>query len=513
MRMKKRTILLISIFIVAALLAGVTYYGYTLYLDEQAAIAAAEEEARLQAEIDARYAVPDVAMVVDAQTISELDKYTNLKNVDLTGSTCYAEIARFMDNNPGVNVTYTVDLGGTTLGNFTSELELENGAYDYDTLVANLKYLPDVENLSLPVTELSMEQIQTLREAYPDVDVQYSILFLGEEVSHTIGELDLSAMDPSQIGEAAEALAMLPNVTAIELMDADGNTNFSVTDVKTLMDVCPGAAIYYTFQLFGKTVTTETETVEYVKQSIGNEGEAEIRAALDIMPYCTYMKFDTCGIDSEVMASIRDDYPNTKIVWRVFFSKFNCLTDSEMLRLTNGLENDQVEELKYCTDAKYMDLGHNDKLSDISFIAYMPKLEIVILSGSVITDLSCFENHQNIEFLELVYCTRLEDITPLASCPNLKYVNVSFTKVSDLSALDDLDIQRLNSMHNETTSATQQHFTELHPDCISVFSGKQPYGYGWRYNDRGYTFWDYYANMREIFMYDDVGYYTGKENK
>ena len=515
MKRSVRPILVICIFIVAALLAGAIFYGYTLYLDEQAAISAAEEEARRQAEIAAFYATPDVAMVVDEQSISELEKYTNLQNVDLTGSTCYAAILQFIADHPGINVTYTVDLGGWVYDNTATEVTMAAGTFDYEALAENLQYLPGVTSLSFPLTDLTLDQITSLRESYPEVSVAYTVELLGEEVDETFTSLDLSAIGPGVIDEIADSLAMLPNITSIELMTADGTSPFSQTDVKALMDACPGLPIHYTFELFGVTVSTETETLEYRKVDIGNEGEAQIRAALDIMPNCTYAKFDTCGIDSDVMASIRDDYPNTKVVWRVFFGKFNTLTDNEMLRLTNGLTDDDIGELFYCTDVKYMDLGHNEKLTDISFIKNMPELQIVILSGSIVSDLSVFENHQNIEFLELCFCTQIEDLTPLANCPNLKYLNVSSTKVSDLSALDGLPLERFICMSNSKTldSAAKQHFKDNHPNCLYRFNGSQPYGYGWRYDDYGYTFWEYYANMRVIFMYDDVGYYTGKENK
>ena len=44
---------------------------------------------------------------------------------------------------------------------------------------------------------------------------------------------------------------------------------------------------------------------------------------------------------------------------------------------------------------------------------------------------------------------------------------------------------------------------ESHPDCWTTYTGsKQPYGKGWRYDDGGYTYFEYYAKMREIFDYD-----------
>lgn len=56
-------------------------------------------------------------------------------------------------------------------------------------------------------------------------------------------------------------------------------------------------------------------------------------------------------------------------------------------------------------------------------------------------------------------------------------------------------------------------FKQWHPDCLSIWKGSQPYGYGWRYNDYGYTFFEYYANMRIIFRYDDESYYGNHKER
>ena len=44
------------------------------------------------------------------------------------------------------------------------------------------------------------------------------------------------------------------------------------------------------------------------------------------------------------------------------------------------LNSDNVQVLKYCTKVKYLDLGHNDDINDISFVSYMPDLEVFIIA-------------------------------------------------------------------------------------------------------------------------------------
>ena len=141
----------------------------------------------------------------------------------------------------------------------------------------------------------------------------------------------------------------------------------------------------------------------------------------------------------------------------------------------------------------------------------MPKLEICILSGSSVSDLTAFQDHQNIEFLEMCFCSFVKDLSPLTNCPNLKFLNISYTAVRDLALVYDMPLERFNCMQNKIPEDQQKKFNDLHPNCLTRFSGTQCYGYGWRYDDDGITFSDYYANMRVIFMYDDAGYVSGKE--
>ena len=50
-----------------------------------------------------------------------------------------------------------------------------------------------------------------------------------------------------------------------------------------------------------------------------------------------------------------------------------------------------------------MDFGHNEILKQCDFVAGMPNLRAVILSGSMISDLTPFENCKKLEFLEVAY--------------------------------------------------------------------------------------------------------------
>lgn len=445
-----------------------------------------------------------LTLVVQPEDFEALEKCVNLKYLDLSGSTCYPEIQNYMYMHPQVEVIYTVPLGNITADNTLSSITLEAGDFDFETLKKNLAFLPELRQITLTRTNLKESDLQALQDAYPDLELSYTLDILGQEYSPDITQLDLSGAASSELEQLLPTLAMLHDLTELQLMSADGASQLALTDVKKLMELFPEADVHYSFDLFGQTASTQTETLEYKNQDIGNAGEERIRQALDIMPNCTQILFDDCGIDSEVLASIREDYPNTKVVWRVHFGKYNALTNAEMLRSVYNVYDDTIGDLRYCNDVKYIDFGHNTELTDLSFVQYMPNLEILIASGCSVKTLEGFENCKKLEFLELANCYALTDASILAECDSLRFLNLSFSKVPELSFLDDLKLERFLYLGSKLTQEERTAFEEKHPECWSRFTGKDPYNIAWRYDDIGQTFSEYYLHVREVFDYDAV---------
>ena len=189
----------------------------------------------------------------------------------------------------------------------------------------------------------------------------------------------------------------------------------------------------------------------------------------------------------------------------------NCLgSDAVIFDLEDAVspaEKDAARILVRNT-LKYMDLGHNEYLTDFSFVGYMPELEVLIGSGSAVRDLSGIENCKKLTWLELASCLKLDNIEPLAGCEGLKYLNISYTKVKSLEPLDGLKLERFVYLSPKASTKEQNTFTTIHPkaECITVFYGySQPYGYGWRYDDNGKTmFWYYKDVIRKVFNYDQA---------
>ena len=409
-----------------------------------------------------------------------------------------------------------IDIGGTLLPSDTQVLDLTGMAYDLETLLASAQELPEVQSIELGITELTAAQVQTIREAYPNAEVRYSgVKLLGIELGADTVCMDLSDMDPEKAPELAAYLPLLTSLEEINFVREE-NCVFSLEQISLLdliREAAPQALLRVRFELFGQVVTSEDERIEYYLVEIGNEGVETVRAVLPYLKSCTYFLMDGCGVDDEIMAQLRADFPQTKIVWRVWFAgpfygnskltkRASVLTDTKLIRTVVVTDHNSYL-LGYCNETKYMDLGHNAYISECSFVANMPDLEAAILGLTEISDISPLVNCKNLEYLELFSC-KVSDLSPLASCTNLKHLNVSnLPKVKDWSPLHALtNLERFRGVMNPQISKEQMEaLAAALPQCTILDRGWDPTENGWRTDEYG-NYVPRYALLREQMEYD-----------
>jgi len=453
--------------------------------------------------------------------------FPELKTLDAMQCEKYDVLAVAEAALPECEVIYDVDLGGLPVDHNAATLEMGFSAErDFDALMTNLAYLPALKSLKLQNPEITLDQINALREAYPEITVTCTVEILGVEYDAETTELDLSLMTPEDAVAVVEQLAMLPKLTYVNLTPPNGIGALSKEDVKNLMEAVPNVVFDFTFDFYGEMLSTATKEVHIKNKAIGDEGESEIRLALDLMKNCERFVLEYCQVSNETMAKIREDYRDqTKVVWRVSYGKGTTLTDAEVIRAVYDLVDDNCNNLIYCEDAKYMDIGHNEWLDACDFVSGMKSLEYVIISGAPIKSLEPFRNCKNLKMLEAAFCEYITDVSPLAECENLQMLNISNTHVTDLSPLDNLPLTHLTVRTNPSgrcrlSQEEQDRVTAQHPDCWISFSGAQPYGVGWRYGEDELTPLDHYKVVRTVFRLaldpnipNHVGWYLKDEER
>ncbi|MCC8079074.1 MAG: hypothetical protein LIO57_03295, partial [Oscillospiraceae bacterium] len=110
-------------------------------------------------------------------------------------------------------------------------------------------------------TESAVDMDEAAETPEPTEDVDDTVVICGAEYDIDTTALDLSALTPEDTDEAAAALAKLTALESVELMDAEGASALTLSDVKTLENAAPQAVFPYTLALFGQSLSTDDKVI------------------------------------------------------------------------------------------------------------------------------------------------------------------------------------------------------------------------------------------------------------
>ena len=376
-----------------------------------------------------------------------------------------------------------VEIEGTT----DLTITLESGE------TALLDQLPELQKADFSGSAC-VDEIYQWAQAHPDVKVTYTVTLPdGQVLSSSEQSLDLSELTDSAVSDTLQALAYLPKVNDIQL--GSERSGLGWDSVRAIMDACPNASVSYTFWLYGKEFSTVDTTINLSHIPVEDDGAQD-------------------------MAAIRDAYPDVKVIWRVWFGDaYSVRTDVERILASQPshggmLDRYNSEALKYCTDVKYLDVGHNDALDDISFVAYMPKLEVAILAMDNWSDATPLASCTELEYLEM-QTTLCTDLSPLSGLKNLRHLNIAYiVDLEDISPLYSLtELERLWVGSNNRVPKEQiAEMRAAAPNCeVNDTVYDDPTGGRWRYvdyNDKAYIFILHprYEKLREQFGYTSADF-------
>ncbi|MBQ3257508.1 MAG: hypothetical protein IJA67_08855 [Oscillospiraceae bacterium] len=389
------------------------------------------------------------------------------------------------------------ELCGVEIDVRSEELNLWGLPYTVEELLALSTRMENVTALELGQIEMNAEELAQICAAYPYAEVHYTVEQLGETFTPDTKELDLSQIDPQTALGILPKMQLLPQLHHINLIDESGKCRWGLSDISvldTLRKGLPNVQFCVQFDLFGQTVSSEDTRIEYVLTDIGNDGAETIRSVLPYLTACEYLLLDGCGIDNEVLAQLREDFPQTKIVWRIWLGEpaYNSprsmrarsfLTDTHRIR-TTAVNDGNCHLLQYCVETKYVDFGHNHGISDFSFLSYMPKLEVAILALTKCHDLTPLASCPELEYLE-IYRSDVTDLSPLANCKKLKHLNFGDMDISDITCLYDIDLERIRGCVTPVPKEQWEEFARLHPNCQILNEGGSPSKNGWRKDAAG----------------------------
>ena len=458
----------------------------------------------------------EITAVISRWDMETLDRFTNLKRADLRGSACYQEIAAWAEAHPETEVLFSIPLSnGQSIDSDTREVDLSwvDSAHLSETLGV-LRYARSLESLKLGQVggeRLTMKDLLWVHEVFPDVHLDFTAQLAGQLVDGGTTNLDLSALTHEDVRAAAMTLQQLDKLQSVELGSQESG-KLSWEDVALLKASAPDARFAYRFTLYGQELNLDAEKLDFRGKEIRDEGAA-LYPVLGCMNACKVLDMDSTGVSDAALCAIRDLFPQTKVVWRVWFGEnYSVRTDTERILASKPTVGGMITDttpLMYCTDAKYVDLGHNDEMPDIRFAASMPKLEVLIIAMTDVSDLSPLKNCSHLEYLELNSSPKIHDLSPLEGHTALRHLNIAGCPlIKDISALYGLkDLERL-WIGSETPIPAEQ-VTKMRaaaPACKIDTTTVDPHGNAWRFTDYDPEIPKYYWVPRYEKLREQMGY-------
>ena len=405
---------------------------------------------------------------------------------------------------------------------YQGEAEMDLSEMSASELLEQLPTLTALQRATLKADSLSCEELRKLQTLRPDVQFSYSFTLDGTRVSLEETTLNLSAAGNAALRTGLEWAEVLPALESIELGKGEADDGRIPWDaLARLRTARPDVKVNYSFTLFGQPFTLESEEMNFSHIPMDDQG-ALVRAVTACMPALRYLDMDTCNVDDEHMAAIRDALPQAEVVWRIWFGEKNYMyagysvrTNVDRILASNPgiggeLTPENTQSLKYCTKVKYLDLGHNSYMRSIDFVRYMPDLEAVVLAMGNWFDASPLENCAKLRYAEL-QTTAISDLRPLTKLKNLEDLNLCYClALHDISPLYEMtQLKRLYiGMLTPVPPEQVERMHEFVPACEINTEVQDPTDGQWRlgpYNEFGYR--DYtpsYTWLRQVMKYDDA---------
>ncbi len=359
------------------------------------------------------------------------------------------------------------------------------------------------------------EEIAYWARMHPEIDVRFTVpLPDGTQLPSDTRSYDLSGRSLAECERIAAWLSLLPELKSVELGGEGGMLGWE--DIASLRILLPKTEFRYAFKLYGTDCSLDDTKISLYYIPVDDDG-AKLEMVMPLMPQLTYVDLDGCGLEPRRCEEINLAHPGVKVVFRVNFgTHYSVRTDVDMILASSPnkggmVSPDNDEGLYYCHDVKYLDLGHNTFLTDISFVRQMPKLEVAILAMCNWSDAGPLADCHELEYLEM-QTTLCTDLSPLSGLTKLRHLNICSigidepyeTRVylSDISPLYSLtELERLwvggvNPVPPEQIEEMQRRA----PNCEINSTAYDPTEGTWRFEELANYITTYVDTLQERYI-------------
>lgn len=459
-----------------------------------------------------RYPATTQVLTIHSLTEAEvqyLDYLPALTQVDASECTDYTALLSLQQRRPDCQVLYRVSLGNAECTSLAQSFTAENPVAD--ELLEKLPLLPRLNRLTLEGTPLPPEDLLRLREAFPAIELQFSLEIGGQFYPSDAESLDLSGL-PVTAEEISETLPLMRRLQTLSLQE----TTLTDAELKALAAQFPDVFFLCTLDFAGLPCSTDATCLDLSRHPTTPEA---VEAMLPFFPNLTKLDLSYCGIDDASMDELNRRHPHISIVWTMRIGLVTVRTDDTFFypssvdeeRLPN---NKELQKLRYCTEMVAVDVGHCEA-TDCNWAQYMPHLKYLILGDTPISDLTPLSGLKELIYLE-AFSTEVVDYSPLLGCTALQDLNIGTTFG------DPTPLQQMPWLHNLYWYGTKWNLP-LHeqamqlasqlPDTNVVLNGSRNIGGGWRQLPNYYVFRDYIGGI--FYNQEDAhhlwGYYDAEK--
>ena len=434
----------------------------------------------------------------DAAALDLLRYFPNLTTVDALSCTCYDALMSKSLERKDISFVWQIEIGGVTLRNTDTALDLSGKTLEPQTLMQSLYFLPALTRADITNTNISAEDGAAMEARYPNITFLRTIDLFGVQANTDAAQIDLTQAKITDEAALVDALDSLKNLTSCNL--AGQTLSFETMDA--LKGRYPLVAFSFSFDLFGQQLTPETTEVNLQGQTFTSA--EEVAAGLSHLPSLTLCDLCGTGLTSEQMVQLQTQFPAVKFVWFVQIGAWQVRTDIEAFTTQNReafpnqaatftkdgntkLTDEDTAGLVYCTDLVYLDLTGN-KLTDLSFVKSLLKLRLLCVGNNKIADLAALSSLAELEFLE-VFNNPVLDYAPITGLTKITHLNCARTGITDVTVLSGMkQLKMLWIMNNKIVKEDLEKLIAALPDCTITSRGTNPLSADWHTAELYHTF-------------------------
>ena len=318
--------------------------------------------------------------------------------------------------------------------------------------------------------------------------------------------------------ESAEEILALAEHPELQYVNASASTCYEA--LAALQRALPDCAVEYAVPLGDLSIPSTQESLVLDAADYDPELLAE---TLSWLPRLRQVDICALPYTNEQSLIVVDKLTDADVIWTVHFaswavrSDIPCFSTLQAVPFTHRYTNEELAPLlKYCKDLVALDLGHN-AISDLSPLAQLTKLQVLILADNPITDISALGELPELWYLELFLCKQIEDFSALSNISKLADVNLSYdTGLKDLSVFFPLQELRFVMIRGTRVSSSQvKELRDRNPGAKIVFyvpESVSATARGWRLTDQNVAIRTALINWENVLAFhawDDVVYRDG----